>query len=655
MKYQNCASSLNTIWIWKRIVWSILKRIAMEIKIHLPWKKVTKSKTFSTHLERAENARLKVENDKLRAENVKCKEVLSRACCLTCDVAQATADVSLDDNQLRVENSKLKEKIANLTGLIARYVGNKHCADNTSALSSAIPSSSTEPQWVASLRGGQQDITQEFVLDEALFKSLARPIGIDKPKAIEVVISAMEELIRMAEIEFPLWVSTADNRSYSLNEDAYYNLFPTAIGLKPVGFKVEASKGSDVVLMNHMNLVEVFMDMNKWLAVFASIISRALVIEVLSAGSEPGNFDGTLQMMTAEYQILTPTVPTRESIFLRYCKQLGEGTWGIVDVSFDNLLCLDPLVKCRRRPSGCIIQEMPNSCSKITWVEHVHVQDEGVHYLGKPFVESGLAFGAQRWVSVLARQCERLASALVTNFSPNDINDTVLISPEGRKNILRLSERMVLRFCAGVTSSTAHAWLNLSESGNDQIRIMTKRRENDLGEPSGIVLSATTSFWLPVSHKFVFDFLRDESTRTQWDILFNCEDIIEIVHISNGNEVGNCISLLRGTNSNLGSLLMLQECGTHQTGSYIVYAPIDNGTVDLLLDGASSDHVTLLPSGFTIYPTARDAGSLLTIAFQILVNPVPNANIPATSISSISNLIEYTSHKIRAALALRGA
>lgn len=115
---------------------------------------------------------------------------------------------------------------------------------------------------------------------------------------------------------------------------------------------------------------------------------------------------------------------------------------------------------------------------------------------------------------------------------------------------------------------------------------------------------------------------------------------------------------------------MLQECGTHQTGSYIVYAPIDNGTVDLLLDGASSDHVTLLPSGFTIYPSgptpksihvdaisgaARDAGSLLTIAFQILLNPVPNANIPATSISSISNLIEYTSHKIRAALALRGA
>ena len=47
MKYQNCASSLNTIWIWKRVDWSILKRIAMEIKIHLPWKKVTKSKTFS--------------------------------------------------------------------------------------------------------------------------------------------------------------------------------------------------------------------------------------------------------------------------------------------------------------------------------------------------------------------------------------------------------------------------------------------------------------------------------------------------------------------------------------------------------------------------------------------------------------------------------
>ncbi|KAL3519994.1 hypothetical protein ACH5RR_018143 [Cinchona calisaya] len=71
----------------------------------------------------------------------------------------------------------------------------------------------------------------------------------------------MEELIRVAEIEFPLWITTMDYRMYFLNEDAYYNMFSKAIELKPARFNIEASKEIDIVLINRMNLVEVFMDM----------------------------------------------------------------------------------------------------------------------------------------------------------------------------------------------------------------------------------------------------------------------------------------------------------------------------------------------------------------------------------------------------------
>ena len=39
--------------------------------------------------------------------------------------------------------------------------------------------------------------------------------------------------------------------------------------------------------------------------------------------------------------------------------------------------------------------------------------------------------------------------------------------------------------------------------------------DDDPGRPPGIVLSAATSFWLPVPPKWVFDFLRDENSRNE--------------------------------------------------------------------------------------------------------------------------------------------
>jgi hypothetical protein len=69
--------------------------------------------------------------------------------------------------------------------------------------------------------------------------------------------------------------------------------------------------------------------------------------------------------MTAELQVPSPLVPTRESYFVRYCKQHADGTWAVVDVSLDNLRP-SPSARCRKRPSGCFIQEMPNGYSKVS-------------------------------------------------------------------------------------------------------------------------------------------------------------------------------------------------------------------------------------------------------------------------------------------------
>lgn len=114
--------------------------------------------------------------------------------------------------------------------------------------------------------------------------------------------------------------------------------------------------------------------------------------------------------------------------------------------------------------------------------------------------------------------------------------------------MLKLAQRMTNNFCAGVCASTVHKWnkLNAGNVGED-VRVMTRKSVDDPGEPPGIVLSAATSVWLPVSPQRLFDFLRDERLRSEWDILSNGGPMQEMAHIAKGQDHANCVSLLRAS------------------------------------------------------------------------------------------------------------
>lgn len=75
--------------------------------------------------------------------------------------------------------------------------------------------------------------------------------------------------------------------------------------------------------------------------------------------------------------MLTPMVPTREVYFVRFCKQLSADQWAIVDVSIDKVEDnIDAsLVKCRKRPSGCIIEDKSNGHCKVSTYLHMHIPD----------------------------------------------------------------------------------------------------------------------------------------------------------------------------------------------------------------------------------------------------------------------------------------
>ncbi|XP_050380710.1 homeobox-leucine zipper protein HDG2 isoform X1 [Argentina anserina] len=618
---------------------------------------------MKTQHERHENTSLRNENEKLRADNMRYREALSNASCPNCGGPTAIGEMSFDEHHLRLENARLREEIDRISAIAAKYVGKP--VGNYSHISSPVPPhrNPIDPG-VGSLGSSPHHSffqNSDVYNSGDIMRSIGAPSEADKPMIIELAVAAMEELIQMAQIGEPLWMNSIDGSTSVLNEDEYIRTFPRGIVPKQSGFKCEASRESAVVIMNHNNLVEILMDVNQWSTVFSGIVSRAMTLDVLSTGVA-GNYNGALQVMTAEFQVPSPLVPTRESYFVRYCKQHVDGTWAVVDVSLDNQRGYTSTLKsCQRRPSGCLIQEMPNGYSKVTWVEHVEGDERGVHNLYKQLVNSGHAFGAKRWVATLDRQCERLASALATNIPTGDVG--VITTQEGRKSMLKLAERMVISFCAGVSASTTHTWTTLSGTGADDVRVMTRKSVDDPGRPPGIVLSAATSFWLPVPPKRVFEFLRDENSRNEWDILSNGGVVQEMAHIANGRDTGNCVSLLRvnSANSSQSNMLILQESCTDSTASYVIYAPVDIVAMNVVLNGSDPDYVALLPSGFAILPDgtsgsnngeAESGGSLLTVAFQILVDSVPTAKLSLGSVATVNNLIACTVERIKASLSL---
>jgi homeobox-leucine zipper protein len=74
---------------------------------------------------------------------------------------------------------------------------------------------------------------------------------------VELAVAAMEELVRMARMDGPLW--TADGR---LDEEEYARMFGPrgVLGPKQYGLVSEASRDAAVVIMTPASLVEILMD-----------------------------------------------------------------------------------------------------------------------------------------------------------------------------------------------------------------------------------------------------------------------------------------------------------------------------------------------------------------------------------------------------------
>uniref|UniRef100_A0A452YQJ7 HD-Zip IV C-terminal domain-containing protein n=1 Tax=Aegilops tauschii subsp. strangulata TaxID=200361 RepID=A0A452YQJ7_AEGTS len=110
----------------------------------------------------------------------------------------------------------------------------------------------------------------------------------------------------------------------------------------------------------------------------------------------------------------------------------------------------------------------------------------------------------------------------------------VIRTPEARTNMMKLSQRMITAFCANISASGSQSWTALSDSTDDTVRITT-RKNTEPGQPSGVILTAVSTSWLPFSHQQVFELLADEQQRCQLEILSNGGSLHEVAHIANGS------------------------------------------------------------------------------------------------------------------------
>ena len=73
---------------------------------------------------------------------------------------------------------------------------------------------------------------------------------------------------------------------------------------------------------------------------------------------------------------------------------------------------------------------------------------------------------------------------------------------------------MVKIFFASLGMSGKLDFPQLSEVNNSGVRV-TIRKNTEQGQPIGMVVSAATSLWLPLSPQDVFNFFKDEKSRIQ--------------------------------------------------------------------------------------------------------------------------------------------
>ncbi|CAN0902719.1 Homeobox-leucine zipper protein HDG1 [Linum grandiflorum] len=624
---------------------------------------------MQNQMEKHGNIVMKQDNEKLSAENEIMKKCLNDPLCIKCGGTVMHAILSDEQHQLLIENARLKEEL----GRVSNSLANK-LYGGQDPLSSVTPPPFAPNDFAEPCMNNIVAVLPMMTPPPTTNHQVS---GLEKLVFLDFALASMNELFTMVQTDDPLWIKCPDRDI--LNLDEYARIAAPLLRLKRSGFVTEASRESGTVMMNSFAVAEMLMNVERFVETFFGVVANSSIIDVIYCGLD-GRKDGTLQLMEADFQVISPMVPARRERFLRYCKQHDEGVWVVADVSIDTNQSGSgsssySFPTSMRLPSGCVIQDISDGYSKVTWVEHTEYDESSIDRMLRPVISSGIGFGAKRWLSTLQRYCEFLNILMATSNQPEDPS---LITLDNKKGVLRLARKMVDNFCSGVVSNGDGKWEKLPvDNVSQDVKILARKSLAETGEALGFVLAASTSVWLPFSRQRLFDFLNENSA--SWDTVTKDGKMHEMFRIPMAQTHGNCISLLRRVNlddnmpEDTNPVAVLQESWHDATGSLVVHAPVSMASMEMVMSGGDHTFVGLLPTGYAIIPdggyphnssmvTATDGdsyggvveggGSILTVGFQILINIASGNNLTTESVDTVNNLMSCIIRRIKGTLQL---
>ncbi|KAG5579744.1 hypothetical protein H5410_050371 [Solanum commersonii] len=208
---------------------------------------------------------------------------------------------------------------------------------------------------------------------------------------------------------------------------------------------------------------------------------------------------------------------------------------------------------------------------------------------------------------------------------------------------------MVKSFCE-ILSMTEKLDFSTSSELNNTYRVSIRENE-ETTQSKDFIATAATSLWFPLAFKTVFNFLKDDKTRYQWDVFAKGNNVTELARVLTGTLPGNNITIIQSS--------------IDEMGAFLIYAPVDLPIVtSSIANGGDATKVDIFPLGIIISPDGRLAsergnngsakdGSILTVAFQQLIctnNNSISQEQRMEAVTSVLNLLSSTVLQIKAAL-----
>ena len=195
------------------------------------------------------------------------REAMRNPVCTNCGGPAMIGDISLEEQHLRMENARLKDELDKVCALTGKFLGRPMSSlasptslelgvggngfGGLSSVSTAMPLG--PPDYGNGISSSLSVIPQN--------RSNSGPTGMERSMYLELALASMDELVKMAQTDEPLWIRNWEGGREMLNYDEYLRIFNNPCnGPRPNGLVTEASRESGMVIINSLALVETLMD-----------------------------------------------------------------------------------------------------------------------------------------------------------------------------------------------------------------------------------------------------------------------------------------------------------------------------------------------------------------------------------------------------------